>query len=172
MSVQRYLIILNVAKKLIKYSGIGLFGSIELLATPQEYILAGSESVTTEIVVKKGPGKSMKFEPITLFLRSSCVQDVEDPIMVTETLWNRRDDNNEKKIIFTPPCPAIRWAGIHSEHNKFVLSLHMLNSLQNSIEVSVFNEVCRLTPICKIFLRDTGELTCFALIGLHKPYAL
>ena len=117
------------------------FRRTEHLAEPQEYILKGDQSVTTEIAVLKGPGKSMRFDPIILFLRSSCVQDSEEPITVKDTLWNKRDSQNRESIIFTPPCPAIRWAGIREEHKLFQYSQDMLTSLSSLLEVSIFNEV-------------------------------
>jgi hypothetical protein len=126
------------------------FVPTEPLAEPHEYTMNGSDPVTTEIAVMKGPGKSMRFDPVILFLRSSCSQDSEDPITVTDTLWNKRSSTGLESIIWTAPCPAIRWAGRREQHNQFQYSLNLLTSLSSLLEVSVFNEVCLCVLLCII----------------------
>ena len=113
----------------------------EPLAGPQEYVLFGGENVTTEIAVYKGPGKRMKFDPITLFLRSSCsgeAVETRDRVTVPATaeMWNE-EENGTRSLLYHPPCPAIRWGGRFAKQKKFVYT-----GLTSLVEVSVFNEVC------------------------------
>ena len=112
----------------------------------------------------------MRFNPITLFLRSSCVQDSEDPITVTDTLWNKRDkDHNRESLIFTPPCPAIRWAGRREEHELFQYSQVMLSSLGSLLEVSIFNEVgIRDWSFTVISRSHNTFLTLFRIIPIEN----
>ena len=115
-----------------------MFICVDALAKPQEYILEGGENVTTEIAVYKGPGKTLRFDPITLFLRSSCMSDEHDPVEASADAWNREI----KSIVFTPRCPAIRLAGSLAESQQFVFASNTLNEIDSLVGVTIFNEVC------------------------------
>ena len=119
---------------------------LEPLVKPHRYILEGGESLTTQVAVYKGPGKTMRFDPITLFLRSSCMSDQHNPVEVTEDLWNQ-ELGETKSLVFTPPCPAIRWAGSLVEDTQLVFSRNILADLISLIEVSIFNEVCSVSSL-------------------------
>jgi len=99
--------------------------------------------VTTEISIYKGPGKRLRFDPIKLFLRSSCASTSHDEVIASADAWNKDD-----QIVFTPPCPAILWAGQMAESDYFVFSGARL---AGGIEVSIFNRVCSF---------KLGRLTC------------
>ena len=117
---------------------------IEPLVEPQEYILEGRESVTTHVEIRKtSTGKKLKFDPINLFLRSSCMGDEENPVTVTASAFNRIDDDGTKSIVFTPPCPAIQWAGSMAKERRFIFGKNALDDdLITHIELSIFNQVC------------------------------
>ena len=120
-----------------------MFICVDALAKPQEYILEGGENVTTEISVYKGPGKTLRFDPIILFLRSSCMSDEHDPVEASAAAdaWNQ-EINGVQSIVFTPPCPAIRWAGSLAESQQFVFASNTLNEIDSLVGVTIFNEVC------------------------------
>jgi len=81
----------------------------------------------------------LRFDPITLFLRSSCMSDTEVPISVSTDVWTE-EIGDKKYIVFTPPCPAIRWADRYSEHKQLVFNRFILEEQQSLVEVSIFNE--------------------------------
>ena len=97
--------------------------------------------MTTEIAIFKGPGKSLRFEPITLFVKSSCMSDGHDPAFATADAWNREVEG-VPSLVYTAPCPAIRWADRLAEHRQFVFAGNTLSELDSLVEVSIFNEVC------------------------------
>ncbi|EJK48096.1 hypothetical protein THAOC_33136, partial [Thalassiosira oceanica] len=112
----------------------------EPLVEPQEYILEGREHVTTHVEIRKtSTGKKLRFDPINLFLRSSCMGDEENPITVTATAFNHVDDDGTKSIMFTPPCPAIQWAGSMAKERRFLFGINTLDHLKMHIDLSIFN---------------------------------
>ena len=119
----------------------------ESLATPQEYTLQGGEEVTTKILILKGQGNSLRFDPVRLFLRSACTADSYDPAVVYDIAWNQEisdegiDSDSHQRIVFTPPCPQIHWAGQFAEERQMVFSRETLVALSDLVEVSIFNVV-------------------------------
>eukprot|EP00957_Ditylum_brightwellii_P157970 12024088-Ditylum_brightwellii.AAC.1 len=112
----------------------------EPLAVSQQYIIGGNETIATTIAIMKGPGKQLQFLPITVFLRSSCAEDAHNPVEVTDQLWNWNDQEGNRFIKFTPPCPAIRWAGGMQKSSRHALNRKALMIQKSLIEVSIFNE--------------------------------
>ncbi|EJK55695.1 hypothetical protein THAOC_24543, partial [Thalassiosira oceanica] len=112
------------------------------LSTPQEYILQGGEEVTTKILISKGQGNSLSFNPVRLFLRSACTADSYDPAIAHDIAWNQEiweETEYLQRIIFTPPCPQIRWAGPFAEERQMVYSTDTLTALSDLVEVSIYN---------------------------------
>jgi len=105
----------------------------------QKYTLQGNETVTTTVTILKGPGKQLRFSPISLFLRSDCVEDSDDPIRVTADVWNQQDQNGNKFIKFTPPCPSIRWAGEMHKSSKLVINSNTMSIQDSLLEISIHN---------------------------------
>ena len=108
--------------------------------------MQGGEEVTTKILILKGQGNSLSFDPIRLFLRSACTADHYDPAIAHDIAWNQEswDQGQEEDlqlIVFTPPCPQIRWAGPFAEEREMVYSIDTLTALSGLIEVSIFNVV-------------------------------
>ena len=94
----------------------------EPLLEPQEYILNGNQEVVAEIAVLKGPGNNLRLPPLTLFLRSSCMGDVEDPVTVTADVWNFEEDDGSKFILYTEPCLELEFGGALKQFQKFVVN--------------------------------------------------
>ena len=117
----------------------------ESLVTPQEYTLQGGEEVTTKILILKGQGNSLRFDPVRLFLRSACTADSYDPAVVYDIAWNQEISDegidSRQRIVFTPPCPQIHWAGQFAEERQMVFSRETLVALSDLVEVSIFNVV-------------------------------
>ena len=65
--------------------------------------------------------------------------DEEDPVTVTASAFNHVGNDQTKSILFTPPCPAIEWAGPMAKESRVVIGK---NALDDHIELSVFNQVC------------------------------
>ena len=108
--------------------------------------MRGNENATTKILILKGQGNSLRFEPVQLFLRSACTADSNDPAIAHDIAWNweTRDEGSDVEfqwIEFTPPCPQIRWAGPFAEAREMVYSNDTPVALSDSIEVSIFNVV-------------------------------
>ena len=108
---------------------------------PQQYILMQRENVTTQVEVRKtSTGNKLRFQPLRLFLRSSCAGDEENPITVSAEVWNYQGADGSKYIRFTPPCPAIMWAGRVSKERRLVFNKQTLDGLNSMIDMSIFNE--------------------------------
>jgi len=130
----------------------------EPLVEPQEYILEGRESVTTHVEIRKtSTGKKLKFDPINLFLRSSCMGDEENPVTVTASAFNHIGDDGTKSILFTPPCPAIQWTGSMVKERRFIFGKNSLDDMNMHIELSIFNQVC--SRFCKLSNQQPTRLT-------------
>jgi len=114
----------------------------ESLAMAREYVLEAGENITTTITISKGPGEMLKFSPIRLFLRSSCSSDRQNPVVVTADLFNYQEteDSDANWIVFTSPCPAIRWADPFHLRPSFVINKDALDASDSQLEVSIFNE--------------------------------
>lgn len=102
-----------------------------------EYILIGSEVVTTQIAIYRSEGSRLKFDPIVLFLRSSCLKgtDEEAPPSINSTAVWTHQEGEDKSIVFTPPCPPIQFATRQMKH---VYNLQRLG--ENLIEISIINK--------------------------------
>ena len=108
--------------------------------------MQGGEEVTTRILIFKGHGNSLSFDPVRLFLRSACTADSYDPAIAHDIAWNREiwDEGLAEYlqwIVFTPPCPQIRWAGQFAEEREMVYSNDALVAVSDLVEVSIFNVV-------------------------------
>ena len=132
----------------------------EPLVEPQEYILEGRESVTTHVEIRKtSTGKKLRFDPINLFLRSSCMGDEENPVTVTASVFNHVDNDGTESIMFTPPCPAIQWAGSMAKEKRFVFGKNALDDPMH-IDLSIFNKVC--PKILQALLWTTSTFNTFS----------
>ena len=106
--------------------------------------MEGGEEVTTKILILKGQGNSLSFDPVRLFLRSACTADSYNPAIAHDIAWNQEiwdEPDYVKWIVFTPPCPQIRWAGPFAEEREMVYSRDTLVALSGLVEVSIFNVV-------------------------------
>lgn len=102
--------------------------------------------MTTKILIFKGQGNSLRFDPVRLFLRSACTADSYDPAIAYDIAWNQEiwDEGQAEYlqwIEFTQPCPKIRWAGPFAEERQMVYSNDTLTALSDLVEVSIFNVV-------------------------------
>ena len=108
--------------------------------------MQGGEEVTTKILILKGQGNILNFDPVRLFFRSACTADSYDPAIAHDVAWNQEiwdQDSAEylQWIVFTPPCPQIRWAGPFAEERQMVYSHDTLVAISDLVEVSIFNVV-------------------------------
>ena len=68
--------------------------------------------------------------------------DEENPVTVTTSAFNHIGNDGTKSILFTPPCPAIQWAGSMVKERRFIFGKNSLDDMNMHIELSIFNQVC------------------------------
>ena len=138
------------------------------LATPMEYKLFGSEVVTTQVAIYRSEGSRLKFDPIVLFLRSSCLKGTDDeapPKISKTTIWTHQE-GEDKSIVFTPPCPPIQFATRQTKH---VYNQQRLEN--NLIEVSIINNSSgKLFDRSKHNEGSTGERKLNQVVLLYRRF--
>lgn len=111
----------------------------EPLVSDQIYPLGGGDDINTTIALLKGPGKQLRFHPLSMYLRSHCVTDSSNPIEVSSSLWNWEDEHGEKFIKYTPPCPAVEFAGVFKTTSTVVLNKQAFTNQGSKLPVSIWN---------------------------------